>query len=412
MILMVYYRRNLLVLSLTSFLAACGLNQVVPFLPLFIKELGVKSGVAFWTGVTLAAQTVAMIVMLPYWGKLADKYGRKLMIIRAGICAALIYLGMSYCWTLWQLLLLRLLNGGLTGFIPASITLIGTNTPQPEAVRSVAIVQSAVACGVIAGPALGGILANWVGYRGSMLASGIMLSVGVLLVVLLVEERQKVTDVAKSTSLWQDFRLALKKPVLVMALCSDMTYGFLAVASQPILILYIQELTGPRANLFAGPIFALPGLAIVLTNYRWCRLGERHTFLRIILLGLSGASLFIVLQGLVRNIWWFAAVYFLAGILAAAISPNTAGLIATKVEADFQGRAFSMQQSSRSLGYFFAPLLAGSLGSIFPLQGVFIVVGFLGLTAALAIQMQVRACRYSEAGLRAGRIVVANPNKP
>jgi MFS family permease len=67
---MVYYRRNLLVLSLTSFLAACGLNQIVPLLPLFIKELGVKGGVAFWAGVTLAAQTVAMIVMLPYWGKL------------------------------------------------------------------------------------------------------------------------------------------------------------------------------------------------------------------------------------------------------------------------------------------------------------------------------------------------------
>jgi MFS family permease len=88
------------------------------------KELGVKSGGTFWTRVTLTAQTVAMIVMLPYWGKLADKYGRKIMIIRAEICAAIIYLGMSYCQTLWQLLLLRLLNGGLTRFIPASINLI------------------------------------------------------------------------------------------------------------------------------------------------------------------------------------------------------------------------------------------------------------------------------------------------
>jgi DHA1 family multidrug resistance protein-like MFS transporter len=393
---MVYYRRNLLVLSLTSFLAACSLYQVVPFLPLFIKELGVKDRVAFWSGVTLSAQTVAMIVMLPYWGKLADKYGRKLMIIRAGICSVLIYLGMSYCWTLWQLLLLRVLNGGLTGFIPASYTLIGTNTPQSEAARSVSIVQSVVAFGTIAGPSIGGILANWVGYRGSMLVSGFMMTVAVLLIYLLVEERQKLDVSLQSTSLWQDFQLALKKSVLVMVLCSDMTCSFMAVASQPFLILYIQELIGQRANLFTGLIFSLPGLAIVLTNYYWCRLGERFTFQRIILVGLVGVGLFTALEGLVRNIWWFATAYFLAGICAAAVSPNTAGLVATRVEADFQGRAFSIQQSFRCFGFFLSPLLTGFLGSILTLQWVFVVVGLLGMAATAVIRVQMRTYPHNK----------------
>jgi DHA1 family multidrug resistance protein-like MFS transporter len=388
---MVYYRRNLLVLSLTSFLAACSLNQIVPFLPLFIKELGVKGGVTFWAGVTLAAQTVAMIVMLPYWGKLADQYGRKLMIIRAGICLILIYLGMSVCRTLGQLLLLRVLNGGLTGFIPASITLVGTNTPPSEAARSVAIVQSTVACGTIAGPAVGSLLADWLGYRGSMLVAGLMVAVGVLLVALLVEERHKVTACAQPTSLRQDFRLAWQRPVLVTVMCSEMTCGFLTVASQPLLILYLQELTGPRANLFTGPIFALPGLALVLTNYGWCCLGERQTFQRIILLGLFGTGICTVLQGLVRNIWWFAAAYFLAGLYAAAVSPNATGLVATGVEADFQGRAFAIQQSARTFGCFLAPLLAGCLGSILALQWVFIIVGLLGLVTAAAIRLQMGA---------------------
>jgi DHA1 family multidrug resistance protein-like MFS transporter len=390
---MVYYRRNLLVLSLTTFLAACSWNQVVPFLPLFIKELGVKNGVAFWAGMLLAVQTVAMIVMVPYWGKLADKYGPKLMIIRAGICLALIYLGMSYCRTLGQLLLLRVLNGVLTGFIPASVTLVGTNTPKSEVARYVAIVQSVVAFGAIAGPTVGSILANWAGYRGSMLVSCIAVAMAVLFVALLVEERQKVTTCAQPTSLWQDFRLAFQKPVLVTVICSDMAYGFLTIASQPILILYIQELTGTRANLFTGPIFALPGLALVLTNYCWCCLGERQSFQRIILLGLNGTGFFILLQGLVRNIWWFAVAYFLAGLFAAAVSPNTAGLVATRVETDFQGRAFAIQQSSRTFGSFFAPLLAGSLGSILPLQLVFIVVGLLGLGVGAGIQLQIRFCK-------------------
>jgi DHA1 family multidrug resistance protein-like MFS transporter len=395
---MVYYRRNLLVLSLTSFLASCGLNQVVPFLPMFIKELGVTGGVAFWSGVTLAAQTIAAIVMLPYWGKLADQYGRKLMIIRAGICAVLINFGMSYSQTVWQLLLLRVLNGALTGLIPASITLIGTNTPQPEVARSVAIVQSVVAFGTIAGPSVGSILANWVGYRGSMLVSGIMVAVGVLLVFLFVEERQKVSTCSQSTSLWQDFRLAIKKPVLVTALCSDMTDSFMMTAGQPILILYIQELTGIRVNLFTGPIFSLPGLALVLTNYCWCRLGERFVFQRVIILGLTGTGIFIVLQGMIHDIWWFAITYFLAGLCSAAVSPNTAGLVTTRVETEFKGRAFALQQSSRCFGSFLAPLLAGFLGSTFSLQMVFILVGFLGLIVATAIRIQMRSYnKYDEA---------------
>jgi DHA1 family multidrug resistance protein-like MFS transporter len=398
---MVYYRRNLLVLSLTTFFAACSLNQVVPFLPLFIKELGVKEGVAFWAGVTLAAPTLPMIVMLPYWGKLADRYGRKLMTIRAGICLALIYIGMSYCKTLWQLLLLRVLFGILVGFIQSSITLVATNTPKTKAARYVAIIKSAVAFGGIVGPAVGSILANWVGYRGSMFVSGIVVAVAVLLVYLLVEERQKVTACAQPpTSLWQDFQLALQKPVLVTALCSDMTYGFLTTASQPLLILYIQELTGAQANLFIGPFFSLPGLAMVLTNYGWCCLGERYTFQRIILFGLAGAGIFTLFEGLIRNIWWFAVAYFLAALCAAAVSPNTAGLVATRIEMDFKGRAFAIQQSSQTFGCFFAPLLAGSLGSIFAMQWVFIVVGLLGIAVTVLIRIQIGTWRKDEVPLK------------
>jgi DHA1 family multidrug resistance protein-like MFS transporter len=387
---MVYYRRNLLILSLTTFLAACSWNQIVPFLPMFIKSLGVTNGLAFWSGAVLAAQTVATIVMMPFWGKIADKYVRKLMIIRAGICLSLIYLGMSYCQALWQLLLLRVVNGMLTGFIPASITLMATNSPKQDSARYVAVLQSTVAFGTIAGPSIGSLLADWAGYRGSMQISFVVVAVAVLMVYLLVEERQKVTPDPQSTSLWQDFRLAFGKPVLVTAMFADMSCNFVIMAGQPILVLYLQQLCGARANLFTGPLYSLPGLAIVVTNYYWCRIGEKWTFQRVILFGLTGLGIFTVIQGLTQNIWLFAALYFLAGIFAAAVSPNTAGLVATRVERDFQGRAFAIQQSFRGLGGFFAPLLAGSIGSFLPFKWVFIIVGLISLLALLMIRVQMR----------------------
>jgi DHA1 family multidrug resistance protein-like MFS transporter len=393
---MVYYHRNMLVLSLTTFIGVCSFYQIIPFIPLFIKELGVTNRVVFWVGVTLTAQMVAAIVMMPYWGKLADRYGSKLMIIRAEICVMLTFLGVSYCQNLCQLLLLWVLNGILTGFIPAVITFIATNTPKPEAPRYVAVIQFVATFAALTGPMVGSIMVNWLGFRSSIRASCILMFVTIIFVFLLVKEQRKVTTYVQPTSLWQDFRLALKKTVLVTALYSDMTYAFVTISSQPLLILYIQELTGLRANLFTGLIFSLPGLAVVLTNYCWCRLGERYTFQRIILLGLTGAGFFTTMQGMVRNIWWFAATYFLAGLFSAAISPNTAGLVATKVERDFQGRAFALQQSSRSFGSFLAPLLAGFLGDIITLQWVFIVVGLLGLTAAIVIRVQMSAYLHSE----------------
>lgn len=389
---MVYFRRNLLVLSFVSFLSNYSWFQLMPFLPLYIKEFGVTDGVPFWAGVMIAASTLGAIVMSPYWGKLADKYGSKLMVIRAKICVILILLGMSYCQNLWQLLLLWLLQGMLSGVITASITLIAKNTPKTQAPRYVAIIQSIATFAAIVGPMGGSIMINWVGYRGLIFVSSIMMIVGVIIVSLLVKERQEATIYVKSTSLWQDYHLAIKKPVLVTTLYSDMSYGFLTMAGQPLLILYIQELVGHRAIFFTGPIFSLPGIAIVLTNYWWCRLGEQYTFQRIVLIGLAGVGLFTLMQGLIRDIWWFAITYFLAGLFAAAVSPNTAGLITTQVEIDFQGRAFALQQSSRCFGYLLAPLLAGYLGAIISLQLVFIIVGLLGFASVVMIWLQMGAC--------------------
>jgi DHA1 family multidrug resistance protein-like MFS transporter len=386
---MTYYQRNLLVLSFTTFIASAGWTQILPFLPLFIEELGVHERLAFWSGIVMACQTVATIVMMPFWGKVADKYGRKLMIIRAGICLVLIYLGMSLCQSLWQLLLLRVLNGALTGFIPASMTLVATNSPQSESARNVSVLQSTVAFGTIAGPPLGSIMAQIAGYRGSMAVSAIAVGFAVVLVAWWVEEREKAHQ-KEPTSLWQDFRMAFRMPILVTAMLADMVTGLVTMASQPILVLHLQNLVGKAADAFCGPLFSLPGLAIVLTNYTWCRIGEKRTFQKVILFGLSGMGIVNLMQGFVYDIWIFAGLYFLGGVFAAAVSPNTAALVATGVAPGFQGRAFAIQQSSRNFGSFVAPLLAGVIGSFFDYQRLFIIVGSLAVVVMFLIRLQMR----------------------
>jgi DHA1 family multidrug resistance protein-like MFS transporter len=386
---MIYYRRNLLVLSVTTFIASAGWTQIMPFLPLFIQDLGVHDRLAFWSGMVMACQTIATIVMMPFWGKIADKYGRKLMIIRAGICLALIYLGMSLCQSLWQLLLLRVLNGVLTGFIPSSLTLVATNSPHSESARNVSVLQSTVAFGTIAGPPIGSVLAEIAGYRGSMVVSMVAVGLAVMLVAWLVEEREK-AQASEQTSLWQDFRLAFRMPELLTAMLADMVTGLVTMTSQPILILHLQNLVGKAADAFCGPIFSLPGVAIVLMNYTWCRIGEKRTFQKVILFGLTGLGVVYLAQGFAYNIWLFAGLYFFSGVFAAAVSPNTAALVATKVNPDFQGRAFAIQQSSRNFGSMVGPLLAGVIGSCLNFHWLFIITGSIAVIAMFLIRLQMR----------------------
>ncbi|MGE5598601.1 MAG: MFS transporter, partial [Bacteroidota bacterium] len=195
------HQRNLLILCFTIFLAAAGWNMILPFLPLFLGELGVKTGLAQWSSFIFAAQSLAAIYMQPFWGRLGDRVGRKPMIVRAGLCLAGIYFLMSACRTPIQLATLRFLNGALTGFIPGSFALIATNTPEEVSGRYVATAQSASAFGSITGPVFGSILAGIAGYRGSMRLCGIIVLSATMLVLLLVREERRPAPGARSTLL-------------------------------------------------------------------------------------------------------------------------------------------------------------------------------------------------------------------
>src|SRR5690606_13671692 len=145
--------------------------------------MGVTEGLNLWAGIAVSAHFVTGIFMMPVWGKLGDKYGRKPMAVRAGFSLSLIYLLTSFAAAPWHVAVLRLLNGALTGFIPMSIALIGTNTPPPYAARYVASLQTSSAAGTVIGPVLGGTLAALFGVRGALTASAVLVFISTLLTV-------------------------------------------------------------------------------------------------------------------------------------------------------------------------------------------------------------------------------------
>lgn len=383
-----YYRRNLIILSFTIFLAAFSWEQIAPFLPLFLKELGITQNLPFWSGLLFTLQFSGSSIMGPVWGKMADKYGRKPMVMRAGLCLSLVYIGMSFCQNYGQLLFLRLMNGVLTGFIPGSIALIATNTPKAESGRYVSVAYTLQSAGTILGPALGGLLASFIGYRGSMLLSGALVLVAFLMVAFGVEEKEKPQIVVK-TSIWQDCQQVFKMPVMVTVMSVEFLNALVMSALIPILALYIHQIAPDTSKISSGFTYSLPGLALFLTAYIWSRIAEKITYTRTILIGLFGIGSICVLLGFANQIWLFAGLYFIFGTFMAAISPSSAALIAAKVDSDFRGRAYAMQQTARTLGLFSAPLLSGIIGTYLGLNLIFITFGLICLLMTLGIQKQI-----------------------
>ncbi|MDO8683429.1 MAG: MFS transporter, partial [Armatimonadota bacterium] len=371
---MPYYRRNLYVLSLTMFLAAVSWNQVLPFLPLFLKEMGVKRHLMQWSGIVFAAQSLAAIVTLPYWGKLGDKYGQKQMTIRAGIFLTLIYLGMSICQTPFQLAALRFLNGALTGFMPGSITLIATNTPKEMAPRFVATAQTASAAGQILGPALGGFLAAIIGYRGSMQISGIAVLVSTILVLVLVQVKNK-PEPSEKTSLLEDFAISFRSPVLLFTMIAVMLYSIYLAAIFPFLTLHLGKMSRHAPQWLTAAPYSLPPLAFMLSAHLWSRIGERRGYDRAIHIGMLTAGTCAVALIFVHNIWAFSLIFFIAGVFLAAISPSAGAIICTRVEEGFRGRAYGMLYSAGTLGALIAPLVAGQIAASMGVQMVFVFAG-------------------------------------
>ncbi len=369
---MPYYRRNLYVLSFTIFLAAASWNLIIPFLPLFLKQMHVKGNLLAWIGIVFAAQSVAAIITQPFWGKLGDNYGRKAMVIRAGFCLSAVYWGMSMSHAPWQLALCRFLNGALTGFIPGSITLIATNTPEEIAPRSVATAQAASAAGLIIGPAIGGLLAAAVGYRGAMVVSGSVDFIATLLVWWLVQEPNKPVPTEK-TSLLQDFGIALRSPVQLSVLFAVFFAWIYSNAINPYLPLHLGDLGAARW--LVGIIFILPAAAFLISAHYWTRLGERIGFERIIQIGFISSGVAVALLAAAPSIWAFAIIYFLSGLGIAAVQPGTAAITCTLVDESFRGRAYGIQQSAGTLGALMAPLAAGRVGSAYGLRSIFLAIG-------------------------------------
>jgi len=379
---MLLWKRNLWVLWIGVFFTAASFSMVIPFLPIFLLQIGVHQHTEMWAGLLFSSAFFAGALASPFWGRMADKYGRKPMIIRAGFVLFVIYTLMAFVTNPYQILVLRILQGLLSGFIPGAIALIGTNTPGNKVGYALSMISTASASGSILGPLLGGGIADLVGNRWAFASAGMIVGLSTLLIIFWVVEENFTPSKGKG-SIKEDFKVAIDNRPFLLVLILTLVTSCSVMTIEPVLPLYIVKLGGSseNASFLAGVVFSLPGIASALFAPYWGKWADKVGFQRVLFIGLLGGGLGTLAQVIFTHIWGFSMIRFIYGIFFCAVYPALNGLVVKSTPEDFRGRAFSLSQTANQLGGMVGPMIGGFLGGIFPVHSVFIVTGVLLLAA-------------------------------
>jgi MFS transporter, DHA1 family, multidrug resistance protein len=386
----VSWRRTFVTLCAAQAMAMLAFGMALPFLPLYVQELGITDprDAARWAGVTSACGMVVMATLAPIWGTLADRHGRKAMVVRAlfggGITVALMALARSPL----QLLALRTVQGAFSGTVSATRTLVASVAPAAELGFTLGVMQTAAFIGTSIGPLMGGLIADRYGYPVAFGFTGVLLVCAGIAVLLLVHEDfsppapQPAGDT--HTGLRGSLRLILDVPGLA-ALIGTLFFVQAGMgAISPILPLFVQSLLpsdAARVASLSGLILAATAVTSAFAAGIAGKLGDRIGHERLLAVCAIGGGLLYLPQALVTSPWQLLALRALLGVFTGGLFPGVMATIAIRSPAARRGWIFGVTATATALGNGAGPLVGAWVAGAFGLRAAFVFTA-AALTAA------------------------------
>jgi MFS transporter, DHA1 family, multidrug resistance protein len=365
------WRRNLAALWFAQVTAIFGFSFAFPFLPVYLNQLGIHDPgqLAIWSGVAGGASGAALAIMSPIWGSLADRYGRRAMLLRAMVGAGLTVGLMGFARGPLDLVALRLLQGATSGTVAAATALVASGTPRHRVGQALGILSSAIAVGSALGPLVGGLAAAVIGVRAIFWGGGLLLAVATLPVLLVVREVpiRRDDQHQESGSAVQLLRTAapgVLAAVVTLLVCQ----ALLQVAYsgyQPLIVLRLLEQLSTGVEAVTGIAFAAAGLASALASVAYVTLARRAGYRRVGVLAallLAAALLFIGWSPRIEPVVAGAA---LAGLFYGTIGPVISTMIGLETPAAAQARVFGVAASATAIGFAVGPLIGGVVAAQF-----------------------------------------------
>ncbi len=379
------WKKNLYTTWGAETLVITGFLLVMPFLPYYIQELGIKDlkQVAFWAGILGTATGFMLIISTPLWGILADRFGRKIILVRAMLAACIILFLMGIARNIQQLLILRLMQGLLTGTITSAIALVSSISPRRHAGYSLGIIQTSTFIGASVGPLLGGIAADFWGYRNSFFLSSALAGIALLIVIFRVKEKfirpgaipgKEPSRRKRIISMGDHFPL-----ILLMLFLTQFSIFLIA----PIFPIFVQKIISPSSHLAstAGIILALSGLTSALSAIITGKLRDKiGAYKKIIIPAMLLSGVFYILQSFSKDVvqlLWFRIGY---GLMVGGIIPLINTIIYSITSRETIGKNFGIAGSISALGMAIGPLTGGIIASVFTIKTPFLLGG-IGLLA-------------------------------
>lgn len=384
---MINWKKNLYIMWICQFLAMVGMSSIVPFLPLFVRELGVTSieETSKWSGLVFAGPFFVSLFLSSVWGNLGDKYGRKMMTIRATFGLAIAQILIGYSQDINQLFLARMLQGGLSGFLPAAMALIASNTPEEKTGYALGTLQSSTAAGTVLGPLFGGVISDFLSFRAVFfVVAGLLFLVGFAIIFFVKEDKREQSK--KNFTLFDNWKyVILDKKIFIPAILIMLTSLGISFV-RPIFVLFVETLEINKNYLptITGALYSIVGVFSVFSAYWWGKKVETIGLRKSIVIASIITSLMYMLHSIITNPYYLIPVRTALGFCYGALMPLLFTRISNNVNKDRRGGVLGIGSSFQVLGNLVGPLLGGYAGATIGFSLSFLFTGSVFLLIALA----------------------------
>lgn len=389
------WKVNLISVWFGCFFTGLAISQILPFLPLYISQLGVSSheALSMWSGLTFSITFLISAIVSPLWGSLADRKGRKLMLLRASLGMAIAILLQAFATNVWQLFLLRGIMGLTSGYIPNAMALVASQVPRERSGWALSTLATAQISGVIGGPLMGGFIADHVGLRAVFFITAMLLMVSFLVTFFLIKEGVRPTLKKSERLSGRAVFASLAYPALVISLFFTTLVIQLCNGSiSPILALFIKSMAPDSNNIafLSGLIASVPGISALISAPRLGKLGDRIGTERILMATLICAVVLFFAMSWVTTPFQLGVLRFLLGFADGAMLPAVQTLLVKYSSEQITGRIFGYNQSFMYLGNVAGPLMGATVSAMAGFRWVFIATAVIVLINIVQLMLTLR----------------------